>query len=97
MSSEFVNFNLVPNNGLLNNISPTFLSASTSGSAISSVTVFGLAMLIIYSLTKILNFYSNFQFNFPFLTVLFIIFNLIDSSNSNRLCGNSVKDFKSLT
>ena len=57
---SFVNFNFVPNI-TSNSITTTGISTGTgiSASTTSSITIFGFALLIIYAVTKILNFYGT--------------------------------------
>jgi branched-subunit amino acid ABC-type transport system permease component len=78
---SFLDFNSVPSNGLTANIKS--FSNAVSNSTVSSITIFGLTLLIIYSMTKILNFYG-FGIDIYGSYLAFYVFLLIAAFTLNR-------------
>lgn len=74
--ASFVNFNLVPTGINLH-------SSGITGSTLSNITIFGLALLIFYSITKILNFYGI-GINVYGSYLAFYVFLLIAAFTLNR-------------
>ncbi len=78
---SFLDFNSVPTNGIITNIKS--ISDTISNSTVSSITIFGLTLLIIYSMTKILNFYG-FGIDVYGSYLAFYVFLLVAAFTLNR-------------